>query len=214
MKTGLFDGITTNPTLLKRARQPCIMSNLKALAHKAETLNCRSLHIQAWGKTEEELTSCAENIGLIPTSDMQIHVKIPITTIGIQSARKIIKCGIPVTFTACYEIKQVLIAAALGAEHIAPYLGRIDDQGRNGKAEVIKMQEILYKASSNCKLLIASIRDINEIIDLASYGINVFTINENLAQNLLCCNATFTASDLFEKDAENNSILRINHQDK
>ncbi|HJN34428.1 MAG TPA: transaldolase, partial [Prochlorococcus sp.] len=49
LPTGLFAGITTNPTLLRRAQQPCQLDHLKSLAGAAERLGCLELHLQAWG---------------------------------------------------------------------------------------------------------------------------------------------------------------------
>ena len=57
-------------------------------------------------------------------------VKVPVTTTGAEAAKELIRQGVPITFTACYEPAQVLVAAALGARYIAPYLGRISDLGQ------------------------------------------------------------------------------------
>ena len=46
---GLFWGITTNPTLLRRAGHPCDTERLGALVVSARSLGCQELHLQAWG---------------------------------------------------------------------------------------------------------------------------------------------------------------------
>ena len=204
---GLFQGITTNPSLLKRAKEPCSIENLRHLAVIAESLGYKKIHFQAWGRTAEDIVDCGKQIALISSNTIKVLVKIPITSAGIKAAKKLIATKIPITFTACYEPKQVLIASSLGAEYIAPYLGRINDQGQDGIAELILMQEILEGISSKCKLLVASIRDINEINYLASKRINVFTINEKLVQDLISSNTTLEAANLFEEDAINNTPI-------
>jgi len=55
LPSGLFRGITTNPTLLKRAGQPCDLASLRALSQEALALGVRELHLQAWGS---DLLTC------------------------------------------------------------------------------------------------------------------------------------------------------------
>ena len=49
LPTGLFAGVTTNPTLLKRAAQPCRLEHLQGLADLALAHGVQELHLQAWG---------------------------------------------------------------------------------------------------------------------------------------------------------------------
>ena len=106
------------------------------------------------------------------------------------------------TFTACYEVHQVLVAAALGATYIAPYLGRINDQGHDGMAEVIAMQRCLEGVGSSVRLLAASLRQPGELSELAGAGLNTFTISPELAAELFSSGATTAASAQFELDAQ------------
>jgi len=199
--TGIFAGITTNPTLLRRADQPCQLDHLKRLALKAEQLGCRELHLQAWGKNANELSECGTALAQLTTTALTIQIKLPITQTGSQAAQKLIAAEIPITFTACYEPPQVLIAAALGAKYIAPYLGRINDQGGDGYAELVAMQRALDGVNSSCRLLVASLRQKRDLSDLAAAGINSFTISPALAEELFNVTATLEASEDFEKDA-------------
>ena len=45
LPTGLFHGVTTNPTLLKRAGQPCDLASLRALSHEALALEIGRAHV-------------------------------------------------------------------------------------------------------------------------------------------------------------------------
>ena len=49
LPSGLFQGITTNPTMLRRASQPCSLDHLASLSRRAAALGCRELHLQTWG---------------------------------------------------------------------------------------------------------------------------------------------------------------------
>jgi len=201
LKVGIFHGITTNPSLLMKAGQPCTIENLKRLAELAEEIQCKELHLQAWGKNSDEITNCGLRIGELSNSELKVHVKIPITKAGCTAAKELISSNLSVTLTGCYEVKQALVASAIGATYIAPYLGRINDKGKDGITYLITMQQILKSTKSNCKLLVASIRATKEINHLSSNGIETFTINSTIAKDLFSSQATKEASEKFERDA-------------
>ena len=200
-KLGIFKGITTNPSLLKDSSLKCDITNLKRLSQYAEELGCESLHLQAWGQSTKELITCGKKIGAIRGQNTQIYVKVPITENGTKAAIELIKEGIKITFTACFSAPQILIAESIGAKYIAPYLGRIEDSKGQGLSEIVSMQKALKETNSCCKLLVASIREIDDIIYLASKGIDTFTLNTEIAKKLFEIKETNLASSKFEKDA-------------
>ena len=53
---GIFHGITTNPTLLERANQPCTIAHIQSMAKRALSSNhCNEFMCQAWGETAEKM---------------------------------------------------------------------------------------------------------------------------------------------------------------
>jgi transaldolase len=200
LPVGLFHGITTNPTLLRRAGQPCRLDHLSGLSLQAIELGCRELHLQAWGDDAKTLEVCGRSLaGLAPE---RVTVKLPISRAGATAARSLIKEGIPITFTAGYDVEQVLVAAALGARYFAPYLGRICDQGRDGHAELATMQRCLDGVDSNLRLLVASLREPADLVRLAACGMDTFTISPAIASALFNGAATAEAAAQFERDAQ------------
>lgn len=196
LSTGLFHGITTNPTLLKRAGLACDLASLRTLSQEALALGVEELHLQAWGS---DLLSCGR--ALADLAPDRIWIKLPITAPGLEAARALRADGVPVTFTACYEPSQVLLAAALGVDYIAPYLGRICDRGRDGHAELIRMQRCVDRLGSPLRLLVASLRLADDLARLAAEGLNTFTISPAIAEQLLTVEATLEAAARFELDA-------------
>lgn len=199
LPSGLFRGVTCNPTLLRRAGQPCTIGNLAALSRQALALGAREVHLQAWGADAEALAHCG--LALTATAPEQILVKLPVTRSGAEAARRLIAGGVPVTFTACYAVPQVLVAAALGARYIAPYLGRISDLGRDGCAELIAMQAALAGVGSSTRLLVASLRQGEDLGRLAGAGLDCFTLSPAIAEALFRCEETNAAARVFETDA-------------
>ncbi len=199
LPSGLFRGVTTNPTLLRRAGQPCSLPGLQALAGQAFELGARELHLQTWGATVEAATACG--LALAALDPARVLVKVPLTREGAETARRLVEAGVPVTFTACYEVPQVLIAAALGARYVAPYLGRISDSGRDGHAELEAMQRCLDGLGSSTRLLVASLRRPEDLARLAAAGMGTFTLSPELAAALFASEATAAAAATFERDA-------------
>jgi transaldolase len=104
-----------------------------------------------------------------------------------------------------YAPGQVLVAAAAGATYIAPYLGRLNDAGRDGIAEVTAMQEVLVATKASTKILVASIRDVPSMVALARRGIDCFTIGPPVAEAFFAEHLTAAAVAAFEDAARETS---------
>jgi transaldolase len=196
---GLFQGITTNPTLLRRAGLPCNREGLLPLVRAAQAIGCQEFHLQAWGGTEADLLACSQD--LVSMAPELVVVKLPMTGPGLRVANRLLRAGERVTLTACYSIPQVLASSALGATYVAPYLGRISDDGRDGCAEVLLMGRCLRALGSSTRLLVASLRSLAELTRLAAEGVETFTLSPQLAQQLWCHSASEAAAAQFERDA-------------
>ena len=196
LPSGLFRGVTTNPTLLRRAGQPCSIEGLERLCGQALELGAQELHLLAWGA---DLLGCGRALAALAPG--RIWVKLPITRAGADVARALIAEGHAITFTACYEPAQVLLAAALGAEYIAPYLGRIGDLGRDGHGELVRMQRCVDGVGSPLRLLVASLRCTDDLARLAAEGLDTFTISPAIAAALFAVEPTEAAAAQFERDA-------------
>jgi transaldolase len=203
LPSGLFHGVTCNPTLLRRAGQPCRLDSLAALTRRAVNLGAAELHLQAWGADAQALAACGKALAALAPG--QVLVKLPITRDGAKAARELIACGMPVTLTAGYAPHQALLAAALGAAYLAPYLGRLLDMGRDGHAELIQMQRCLNGLDAPLRLLVASLRQPKDLTILAAAGLDTFTISPALASALFDVQATVAAAQQFEADAATNA---------
>jgi transaldolase len=196
---GLFYGVTTNPLLLERAEVPCQVEALAALAQKALDYGVQEVQLQAWGGTVDRYVQMGHCLTGI---DPRVVVKIPATKIGTAAAVKLISAGVRVTLTGVYAVPQVLIAAAIGAEYAAPYLGRIHDSGRNGCEDLGLMQRSLNGTHSNTRLLVASIRRAEDMSILAAQGLNTFTFSTAIARQLFDVAETINATEAFEAAAQ------------
>lgn len=199
LSKGLFYGVTTNPTLLKRANLPCTLEQLKVLAQAAFERGAQEIHLQTWGTEVEDVArhGCA-----IAAIDPRVVVKVPITLTGTEAAAQLIQQGIRVTLTGVYAVHQALIAAALKADYAAPYLGRMTDLGQDGRQDIMTMQKDLNGVKSSTKLLVASIRNVDDLTALAQENLDTFTISPAIAEQLFQVEATSNAAEAFEKAAQ------------
>ncbi|GAX41001.1 transaldolase [Tolypothrix sp. NIES-4075] len=197
LPTGLFYGVTTNPLLLQD-KIPCEVSQLKVLANQAFALNAKEVQLQTWGTTVDSLVKTGK---LLAAINERIVVKVPITKMGTEAASKLIAEKIRITLTGVYAIHQVLIAAALGADYVAPYLGRINDLGRNGREDLVAMQRAIAGVGSATRILVASIRSVDDIALLATQGLDTFTFSPLVAAAFFEVTATNQAATDFEQAA-------------
>ncbi len=150
---GVFRGVTTNPVLLERAGQACTLGNLETLVRQAVECGCGEIHLQTWGSTPEEMVSNGSQLALLAGLGIAVLVKVPATESGLIVAEKLAASGCRITLTGIFNPGQVLLAAGFDADYAAPYLGRLDDAGRDGTAVVLKMQSILLGSGSSTRLL-------------------------------------------------------------
>ena len=135
---GMFHGVTTNPTLLERAGVACTVEACRQLAVTAGALGVEEIMFQAWGATTEAMVD--QGLRLASIEPARVTVKVPVTAAGTAAAAELVQRGVRVCLTACYGREQALVAASVGAEYLAPYLGRMDDAGKDGMAECRAMQ--------------------------------------------------------------------------
>lgn len=199
---GIFHGVTTNPLLLERAGQPCTLDNLQTLAQTASNLGSREIHLQTWGDNSSQFVACGLELAKMATATMDVALKLPATSDGFLAARKLADLGHRITITAVYSEAQVLAAAGFGAAYAAPYFGRLLDAGRDGRQIVLGMDSILKKTGSSLRLLTASLRSAEQIIDLAREGLDTFTFGPIVADQLLAEDLTEKAAADFQRAAK------------
>lgn len=199
---GIFYGVTTNPLLLERARQTCTLANLEKLTRLAITLGAGQIHLQTWGRNAQEMIHHGHQLAQLAGLGIDVAVKVPATQLGFQVARQLKSSGCKITLTAVYNPSQILLAAGFGAAYAAPYLGRINDQGRDGREQILAMRDILKATQSGTRLLVASLRSANDVVDLARLGLDTLTFGSSVAADLLKENFTDLAAEDFQRAAE------------
>ncbi|CAE8673353.1 unnamed protein product [Polarella glacialis] len=205
---GIFCGLTTNPVLLERAGVPCTLPHIKGLLGRALDFHgTEEVMFQAWGEDVEGLVSTGRS--LRDLDPLRVVVKLPLTVAGVKAAAELRRSGeeTRVCMTACYSSKQGLVAAGLGAEYIAPYLGRMSDlaaaDGKQGSGlkECALLQQAISGLGAKTRVLVASIRSADQMTELAAQGCDTFTFSPRICDELFSVDATVAAAAEFERAA-------------
>jgi len=192
----VIHGVTTNPTLLKRAGIG--RDALPALLQTAIELGAKQVQAQVTAAQTDAMLEDAERL-LRPFERGQLVVKIPATRDGLRAGAQLSARGVPVTYTAVYVLEQAHFAAQLGAAYAAPYLGRLQDAGIDGLALIAQMQSLVEHSAT--RLLVASVRTREAYLALLRIGVGAVTIPPRLFAELVDHDATLAAERGFLADA-------------
>jgi transaldolase len=194
LDTGLFAGVTTNPTILQRAGAG--VTDIPAIYRWATAAGAREVFFQAWG--EDTATLVERGHELRGLGD-EVVVKLVASRAGTAACAHLAADGVPTLLTAVYDPGQAIAAAAAGATYIAPYLRRLTAAGRDGIGDVVAMHELLTATGSPTKVLLASIPDVPAMVVLARHGVDCFTMAPAVAEQFFADELTADAVRTFEQ---------------
>mgnify|MGYP001192124058 FL=1 len=164
----LVEGVTTNPSLLSKQknettsqlRKICSIVNGPVSAQVTE-INCENMIKQAIN-----LKKIAKNI----------IIKIPATEDGYLAARFLKKIKIKINVTVGFNPSQIVPFAKINVDYFSLILGKTEDWGFSNVDSIMKSKRIIKSLNSKTKLLLASIRNEDHLIDSITNGADVLTI--------------------------------------
>ncbi len=174
---GVLDGVTTNPSLVAkegvdfRTRLEEICQVVKGPV-SAEVV---AIEHDAMIAEAEPLIEIAPNI----------VIKFPCIEEGLRACKTLADRGVKVNMTLCFQPLQALLAAKAGAFLISPFVGRIDDVGGDGMEVVQQIRQIYDNYSYTTKILTASIRHPQHMVQAAMMGSDVATAPFKVIQQMM-----------------------------
>lgn len=195
LRSGLVAGVTTNPTILERGGRTA--DEIPELYRRWVDEGAREVFFQAWGDDQAAMRERAERIAALGD---RAAVKIPATPAGFAAAAAVVAQGTPVLITAVYSVAQALVAASIGAQYIAPYLGRMRDAGMDADRIIPEMQEVC--AGSGTNVLLASLRSPEDIVAMRLAGIGMFTAAPDVLDRMLGHDVSASSAAEFEAAME------------
>ncbi|HYC95867.1 MAG TPA: fructose-6-phosphate aldolase [Sphingomicrobium sp.] len=192
--TGLLDGVTTNPSLIKKAGRDFIevVKEIAAICPGPISAEVVALDHEGMMKEAETLRKIADNIA----------IKVPLTIDGLKSCKALTGDGTMVNVTLCFSANQALLAAKAGATFISPFVGRQDDVGYPGMELIADIRTIYDNYDFPTQILVASVRNPIHIHDSAKLGADVMTAPPAVIRQLFKHPLTDNGIAAFLKDWE------------
>lgn len=192
-KMGLADGVTTNPTLIKKSGRDFEQTIKDIATIITGPIAVEPVSTDCKGILEEghRFAGWADNVS----------VKIPVTREGLRAVNILTEEGISTTVTLIFSSSQALLAAKAGADYICPFIGRLDDISTPGLDLIAEIVTIFnnYEAITT-ELIAASIRSPLHVLDVARMGGHGVTIPPAVAEKMALHPLTDAGIEKFLQD--------------
>jgi transaldolase len=165
---GILDGVTTNPSLVAKARKPFkeTMIDICNVVKGPTSIEVTALEYNEMLDQAHEYAKWSE----------YAVIKLPTTRDGIKACAKLSRERIKINMTLCFSASQALLVAKAGATYVSPFLGRVDDISWDG-IQLIKDIRLIYdNYDYTTQILAASLRHPLHVVECAKAGADVGTM--------------------------------------
>ena len=176
---GCLAGVTTNPSLY--AKTGGKLEDFEPHMVKIAKL-CEGLPVSAesTAETTEEMIAEGRRLAALAPN---IVVKLPICPEALAATHTLAAEGIRVNMTLIFSAPQALLAANAGARYVSPFLGRFDDIGEDGVAQLADVVEVIQNydwsgknVDNQVEIISASIRTPYHVTQAARLGADIATV--------------------------------------
>ena len=193
-KTGLVDGVTTNPTLILRSGR----QQLDVIEEIYQACpNLESISAEVVAETADEMIEQAQPY--IDFSDI-VTIKVPCTREGLKACYELSNDGILTNVTLVFSVTQAILAAKAGATYVSPFVGRVDDNSFGGLCLVKDIANTYKVHDVETQILAASVRNVRDVGRAFEYGANVCTIPVKVFDKMYDHVLTREGLELFNND--------------
>ena len=192
-KTGLIDGVTTNPTLIRKSgRDPLeVYQDIKELG-------ITDISMEVTGDLNQMIE---DGNRLNEMFSEVITIKVPMTVEGLQACKYFSEDNIRTNVTLVFNAAQAVLAAKAGATYVSPFVGRIDDQGYAGLEVVRSIAGLYAQTGQSTQVLAASIRTPHRAVRSFFNGASIVTMPTKVFWDMYNHVLTDVGLDIFERDA-------------
>ena len=195
---GLVDGVTTNPSLIKKSGRDFKETIAEICGIVSGPVSAEVIAVDAQGMLQQgrKLAAIAHNV----------VVKLPLTLAGLQVCKTLSDEGTQTNVTLCFSANQALLAAKAGATYISPFIGRLDDIHVDGLDLIREIRTIYDNYMFDTQILAASIRGPLHVKECALIGADVMTAPPNVISALADHVLTAKGLEAFLADAKTAGI--------
>lgn len=191
-------GVTTNPSILLAAAQRGQRMTDIEVARALLGVTNGLVFMQPTGETVEALWQQAERY--LAISPERVVLKLPLTTNGMQVARRLRGMQATFAFTCVFTVAQAYCAAMAGARFIIPYYGRLRRAGADASERIEGMVRLLNAQAPGARVLAASIKNATDATEALLAGAHDLTAAPEVLEAMLTDPLTDIAVEQFERD--------------
>ena len=168
-KTGLIDGLTTNPTLIRKSGR-----KHEDVYQEFKEIGVTDLSMEVIGNAENMIS---EGKRLHKKFGKMATIKVPCTVDGLIACKELSKENIRVNVTLIFSPSQEILAEKEGARYISPFVGRVEDNSFDGVALIKEIAAIYRKQYiTKTEVLAASLRDVHSVSRCYADGADIVTM--------------------------------------
>ncbi|OAQ21440.1 fructose-6-phosphate aldolase [Thermosulfurimonas dismutans] len=196
---GILDGVTTNPSLVKKTGRPwkeAVSDILRECEGLPVSVEVVATDAEGMIREARELAKLGDNA----------VIKIPCTEEGIKAVKTLSAEDIKTNVTLVFSPLQALLAAKVGATYVSPFIGRIDDIGYDGLKVIEEVVAIYEIYGLETEIIAASIRHVDHVRRCAELGVDIATIPYKVIKQMFRHPLTDVGLERFLKDAEEAGI--------
>jgi len=167
---GVLDGVTTNPTLLRKEG-----GNVKKMIQEiCSIVSPGDVSIEVTEIEKDKVYTQAKEIAAISDN---VVVKIPCHEDYYPVIKKLTEEGIKINVTLVFTLIQSLFMCKVGVKYISPFIGRLDDIDSPGVELIHDLRLMVDQYGfTKTKILAASIRHVKHFHDVLIAGADVATL--------------------------------------
>ena len=191
--TGLIDGITTNPSLIRKSgRDP------EKVYEDLIEMGLNDISMEVVGNRKEMYE---EGRRLAKKFCPQATIKVPCTPDGLAVCKELSRDLIRVNVTLIFSPSQAILAAKAGATYVSPFVGRLDDNSIAG-LQLIKDIDEVYRVQAihRTRILSASIRYVNSVSQSFANGADIVTMPPSVFDKMYNHVLTDKGLQIFDED--------------
>ena len=191
-KTGLIDGLTTNPTLIRKSGR-----NHEEVYQEFKDIGLTDISMEVIGSKENMIS---EGKRLFKKYGKVATIKVPCTVEGLLACKELSDSGINVNVTLIFSQSQAILAAKAGATYVSPFVGRVDDNSFGGLCLVKDIAKVYNVHGVETQVLAASLRGIRDVGRAFEYGADIVTMPPGVFEGMYKHVLTDKGLDQFDKD--------------
>tara|TARA_Y100001938_G_scaffold144674_1_gene219718 strand:- start:11681 stop:12328 length:648 start_codon:yes stop_codon:yes gene_type:complete len=191
--TGLIDGVTTNPSLIKKNGEDPFES-IKVISESFPKLQSISAEVVA-----DVACDMVEQAKPFMELD-NVTIKVPCTVEGLRACRQLRDLGATVNVTLIFSAAQAVLAAKAGATYVSPFVGRLTDNGFDGLELIKTIYDIYVKDGCRTEILAASVRSPEVVALCYREGSDIVTMPPGVFDRMYESVLTREGLAIFQKD--------------